>query len=428
MDSPRKIRLLIELLVLLGLGFTPKAWITTTTIATTRRRIRTRTRTRRSIIQNDVGSVSFRRSSCPLSLLKLSEKSSSSATEKGAINNNERPTTSSSSSPLQHTDEEGGFFSEADLRAMAITGNDPLSKKKMTLTTILRAHEEKLDRHKHWGCDTDYLYAQSRFGKSVHVPSNQRLLRILFNDLLSDMNVCDTCQKKQACNDGGGGGGIGAITYYYWWGLFLCPQCAKFANQFSQFDSDCGHRNINLGDDDDDDSSSQQLQHYEPPAADSTSSRGFSHGHHYHNHQKRGGIERIRGIDRRSGERQYFVRWTGDALVNFETIISSNRLAWSGGKHEDFIAKCVLSQPVFDPYTKEPCGPIITQESVDKMIMFGQSTESFLRRVEEDSESNQNDNESLQQSFIIAEVIKERDRCRKKGVWTTSGGDRGISF
>jgi hypothetical protein len=73
-------------------------------------------------------------------------------------------------------------------------------------------------------------------------------------------------------------------------------------------------------------------------------------------------------ISRKKGPRKYFVRWAGDTLAKFVPFLSTGRLATHGGwASKTFHTICVLAEPAFDPYTSEPCGPLITHKDIDEM-------------------------------------------------------------
>jgi hypothetical protein len=70
---------------------------------------------------------------------------------------------------------------------------------------------------------------------------------------------------------------------------------------------------------------------------------------------------------RKKGPRKYFVRWAGDTLAKFDPFLRTGRLATHGGIMSNFQTICVLAEPAFDPYTNEPCGPLITHKDIDEM-------------------------------------------------------------
>jgi hypothetical protein len=166
--------------------------------------------------------------------------------------------------------------------------------------------------------DHDLIGFIRRSGRDFHVPSNQRLLRIiscLRNNRSHHLPVlCDLCHTKE--------------TFYFcsYWGLLKCEACMKYHEQHDEY----------------------EIERFP----------GTTHPTPVANN-----------LDcRKKGPRKYFVRWGGDTLAKFAPLLSTGRLATHGGRWPpDFETICVLETTAFDPYTNEPCGPLITHKDIDEM-------------------------------------------------------------
>lgn len=154
-----------------------------------------------------------------------------------------------------------------------------------------------------------------RCGKDMHVPSNQRLLRLASSRFSQHENhsmLCDLCHANDS------------LWFCWYWGLMKCRACSDYHEQHDEYE-----------------------------------------------------IERFPGIHHpwrqfslKKGPRKYFVRWAGkELLARFEPVLSTRRLATHGGwASADFHTICVLENPATDPYTGEPCGPLMTHQDIDEKL------------------------------------------------------------
>jgi hypothetical protein len=163
-------------------------------------------------------------------------------------------------------------------------------------------------------CDRRIIGPIERSGRDFHAPSNQRLLRIISVLKHDEPVLCDLCHTKEA-------------TYFCWyWGLIKCHECMNYHEQWYEY----------------------EIERFGCAAENKLSPR-------------------------KKGPRKYFVNWAGDKLF-FDTklwpLLSTGRLVTHGsgpGFIDDFRTICVLAEPAFDPYTREPCGPLITHKEIDQM-------------------------------------------------------------
>lgn len=212
------------------------------------------------------------------------------------------------------------FFSCRDLYHFAMVA-PPRLRSAFTLEHTLR-EVQKGSSFRSW-----------KFGYAIHMPSNHRLLRILFheptngNDTKS-RDICELCWQRRS------------TSYEVVWGLFICQPCRR--NYWRSADSK-----------------------FNGEGDASASSNPIDRRRH--------------GLTP-----QYFVRWTGDTLSKYTPIHKSGRLVYYNDYGWNLMGdNYILIKPVFDPYTNEPCGPIVTQQAIDKMEASGQSIESFLECLKE---------------------------------------------
>lgn len=150
-----------------------------------------------------------------------------------------------------------------------------------------------------------------RCGKDFHVPSNQRLIRILYEYHNTEKPgvLCDLCHT------------MGNTWFCWYWGLLKCNACCDSHEQHFEYEIESV-----------------------PGTTHPLASKGCSGAH------------------------KYFVPWAKPTLAKFSPLLHTGRLATHGGcEIDDFGTMCVLAEPAFDPYTSEPCGPLITYEDIDEM-------------------------------------------------------------
>ena len=80
-----------------------------------------------------------------------------------------------------------------------------------------------------WGYTLHSKYAHT-WGISMHVPSKERLLRILYNAHSwhtcneDTMMICDACRQRKP-----------EVRYVDWWGLFLCESCSDMSDHLCYY-------------------------------------------------------------------------------------------------------------------------------------------------------------------------------------------------
>lgn len=156
-----------------------------------------------------------------------------------------------------------------------------------------------------------------RSGVDLHVPSNQRLLRIAAAvNHRGGNQLCDLCHTNNE-----------SVYFCWYWGLMKCRECAAYHEQHDEWEIE-----------------------------------RFPGIHHPW-------VSASSGRDLKKGPRKYFVRWAGrELLTKFEPVLRTRRLATHGGSVGNFTTICVLAAPAFDPYTGEPCGPLMTHQDIDEQL------------------------------------------------------------
>lgn len=156
-------------------------------------------------------------------------------------------------------------------------------------------------------------------GPKLHIPSAHRLFRILIDDC---NNVCETCGIKSV--KGAKCLADGAVIYHSWWGLWLCNNC--------ECQTHCDGKKCYMN-------------------CDHSLPKHFTRWDLMHQN------EGIRGE-----------LWNNHRGIAY---YQCNLEGWAG----------ILSTPIFDRFTGEPIGPIITEQHVKRIIMQGKSVDDFLKEL-----------------------------------------------